>query len=107
MQHMMALKLQNVFKPIPTIEMQTEQITLGPITLIKGSHGSKFPYCNSLYVEEAGLVIDPSSNRSILEALHQAGKINTVCLTHCLEDHFRWQKWFCTVNQPNPRRIPA
>ena len=70
--------------------MQTEQISIGPVRLIIGKNGAKFPFCNSLFVEAAGLIIDPSSNRAILETLYDAGKIKTVCLTHWHEDHFRY-----------------
>jgi len=70
--------------------MEPEQIQIGPVSLIPGNKGAKFPYCNSLYVETAGLIIDPSSNRKVLETLYREQKIQTVCLTHWHEDHIRF-----------------
>jgi hydroxyacylglutathione hydrolase len=70
--------------------MTEAQINMGPVSLIPGQKGSKFPYCNSLYIEAAGLIIDPSSNRQLLETLHREQKIHTVCLTHWHEDHIRF-----------------
>ncbi len=70
--------------------MASEQISIGPVILIPGKKGAKFPFCNSVYIEAAGLIFDPSSNKPVLEALYREGKIKTVCLSHWHEDHFRY-----------------
>ncbi|MBU2511906.1 MBL fold metallo-hydrolase [bacterium] len=70
--------------------MTSTLTTYGSVQLITGKKHSKFPYCNSIFIEEAGLIIDPSCNGNILKELHRSGKIKNVCLTHWHEDHFRY-----------------
>lgn len=66
--------------------MESKQI--GPIQFIPGRNGGKYPYCHSLFIEEAGIIIDPCSDRAILEDLHKKGKVKAVWLSHFHEDHF-------------------
>ena len=70
----------------------TNKIEIGPITFIKGENRSRYPYCNSIYIEQAGLVIDPSSNRSILEDIRE--NVSTVWLSHWHEDHIMYLDLF-------------
>jgi len=70
--------------------MKPQPISFGPVSLIPGDKEAKFPYCNSLYIADARLIIDPSSNREILVELRRQGRIDTVCLSHWHEDHFRF-----------------
>ncbi|NPU84093.1 MAG: MBL fold metallo-hydrolase [Syntrophaceae bacterium] len=65
-----------------------EQKRFGSVQFIPGKNGGKYPYCNSLFVEEAGIIIDPSSNRKILQDLRDRDKVNAVWLSHFHEDHF-------------------
>lgn len=58
------------------------------IRLIPGTNGGIYPCCNSIWIEEAGVLIDPGSDRSRLEALARRGAVNTVWLSHSHEDHF-------------------
>jgi hydroxyacylglutathione hydrolase len=62
---------------------------LKPIELIPGDGQARYPYCHSLLIEDAGLLIDPSSNRRRLTTLKEQGVIHQVCLTHWHEDHFK------------------
>lgn len=87
---LLASKLQFDFIIHRGEKMAPEQIQIGPITLIPGRNDAKFPFCNSLYIEAAGLLFDPSSNRTVLEKLHSEKKIRTVCLSHWHEDHIRY-----------------
>ena len=57
----------------------------GPVQFIRGAKGGRYPYCNSLYIEHAGIVIDPSSDRKMLKEL--AGNIKSIWLSHWHEDH--------------------
>lgn len=70
----------------------------GPIQLLPGDNNGRYPSCNSIFVEEAGLLIDPASNRERLKALQSEGKVRMVWLSHWHEDHFRDLDLF--ENQP-------
>jgi hydroxyacylglutathione hydrolase len=63
----------------------SEIIEIGPVTYIQGENKGRYPFCNSIYIEQAGIIIDPASNRKILEGLKS--KIRTVWLSHWHEDH--------------------
>lgn len=65
-----------------------EQKSFGPIRLIPGKNRGRYPHCHSLFIEEAGVVIDPSSNRKVLQDLRDRGKVKAVWLSHFHEDHF-------------------
>lgn len=67
-----------------------ETLNIGPITLIPGKHQSRQPYCNSILIADAGVIIDPSSNRKLLSSLWNDGKIEIVCLSHWHDDHYRY-----------------
>ncbi len=49
--------------------------------------GAKYPYCNSVYVEGARVLIDPGSDRAALRALRDGPGVDQVWLTHWHEDH--------------------
>ncbi len=70
--------------------MKAKPVAFGPLTMIPGDKRSRFPFCNSLFIEDAGLIIDPSCNRKVIETLHNQHKLRVVCLTHWHEDHFRY-----------------
>jgi hydroxyacylglutathione hydrolase len=65
-----------------------EEQTFGPILFIPGDNQGRYPYCNSLYVEGAGVLIDPASNRERLIRLRAEQEVKTVWLSHWHEDHF-------------------
>ncbi len=60
-------------------------IEIGPLTFIQGENEGRYPFCNSIFIEQAGIIIDPSSNRKILKNIRE--KVHTVWLTHWHEDH--------------------
>lgn len=60
----------------------------GPIRFLPGPQKGRYPYCHSLYIEEAGILIDPASDRNRLEDLSRHGGVREVWLSHWHEDHF-------------------
>jgi hydroxyacylglutathione hydrolase len=62
--------------------------TFGPIRLIPGENNGKYPFCHSVFVEEAGILIDPGSDRKILTRLKEESAVRSIWLTHWHEDHF-------------------
>ena len=60
----------------------------GAVWFIPGENGGKYPFCHSIYIEGAGVLIDPSSNRERLLQLREDPGVNEVWLTHWHEDHF-------------------
>jgi hydroxyacylglutathione hydrolase len=60
----------------------------GPVWFIPGENHGKYPFCHSVYVEGAGVLIDPASDRVNLARLREDPGVKMVWLTHCHEDHF-------------------
>ncbi len=65
-----------------------EEQTFGPIRFIPGDNRGRYPFCNSVYIEGAGVLIDPSSSRERLIRLRAEQGIKMVWLSHWHEDHF-------------------
>jgi hydroxyacylglutathione hydrolase len=63
-------------------------IEIGPIRLIRGGNRGRYPYCHSLYIPDAGLLIDPGSDRESLARLAETGEVREVWLSHWHEDHW-------------------
>ena len=62
---------------------------LGPVRFIPGKNRGRYPYCNSVYIAEAGILIDPASDRTALKNLREAEPVNQIWLSHWHEDHFK------------------
>jgi hydroxyacylglutathione hydrolase len=62
--------------------------SFGPVRFIPGQNNGKYPYCHSLFIEGAGILIDPASDRQRLETLRDNQEIRAVWLSHWHEDHF-------------------
>ncbi len=62
--------------------------TFGPIRFIPGENNGKYPFCHSVFIEEAGILIDPGSDRKILARLKEKSAVHSIWLTHWHEDHF-------------------
>ncbi len=60
---------------------------------IRGLKGGRYPYCNSLFIEEAGVLIDPSSDLDVLQKLN----VQAVWLSHWHEDHLMHLNLFDNV----------
>lgn len=65
-----------------------EERHFGPVRFLPGPNNGKYPYCHSVFIEGAGILIDPSSDRQRLEALRDTHDVNAVWLSHWHEDHF-------------------
>ncbi len=61
---------------------------VGPIQFIPGKNQGRYPCCNSVYIEEAGILIDPASDRKTLIELRDTRGVRQVWLSHWHEDHF-------------------
>jgi hydroxyacylglutathione hydrolase len=60
----------------------------GPVWFIPGENNGKYPYCHSIYIEGAGVLIDPASDRKRLARLRDNPGVKSVWLSHWHEDHF-------------------
>jgi hydroxyacylglutathione hydrolase len=65
-----------------------EEKKFGPIRFIPGINRGKYPYCHSLYIAEAKILIDPASDRERLKKLRDEEGVEQVWLSHWHEDHF-------------------
>ncbi len=72
-----------------SIEMEDlEEQRFGPIWFVPGNNRGKYPSCHSLYIEGAGILIDPASDRERLIQLRETQGVKMVWLSHAHEDHF-------------------
>jgi len=60
----------------------------GPVWFIPGENNGKYPFCHSVYIEGAGVLIDPASDRERLAQIRENPGVKAVWLSHCHEDHF-------------------
>ncbi len=65
-----------------------EEQLFGPIRFLPGDNRGRYPFCNSLYIEGTGVLIDPASNRERLMRLRDEREVKMVWLSHWHEDHF-------------------
>ena len=65
-----------------------EERRFGPIRFIPGPNRGKYPCCHSLFIESAGILIDPSADRQRLMEIRDRHDIQVVWLSHWHEDHF-------------------
>jgi len=65
-----------------------EEKHFGPVWFIPGDNSGKYPFCHSLYIETAGILIDPAANRTRLKELRETPGVKEVWLSHWHEDHF-------------------
>lgn len=68
--------------------LDPEKTKSGAISVIPGKNRGRYPYCHSIYIEEAGVLIDPGSNRERLQEIKQNNGFRMVWLSHWHEDHF-------------------
>jgi glyoxylase-like metal-dependent hydrolase (beta-lactamase superfamily II) len=68
--------------------MSKEEKHFGPVWFIPGENRGKYPFCHSIYIEGAKVLIDPASDRERLVQLGENPGVETVWLSHWHEDHF-------------------
>ncbi|OGP73184.1 MAG: hypothetical protein A2Y80_10295 [Deltaproteobacteria bacterium RBG_13_58_19] len=84
--------MAKTFTPGPPPE---EILTFGPIKLIPGRKGGRYPYCHSLVLEgEETWVVDPSSDKRALGQLARTRRVTRVFLSHFHEDHQKYNYLF-------------
>ena len=60
----------------------------GPVRLIPGPNRGRYPYSNSVYVEDAGVLIDAGADEARYRELIAGPGVKEVWLSHWHEDHF-------------------
>jgi hydroxyacylglutathione hydrolase len=72
-----------------------EKMRRGNIELIPGKNQGRYPYCNSIFIDEGpGIVIDPASDEERLMAMKINPGIGIIINTHYHEDHFLYNHHF-------------
>jgi hydroxyacylglutathione hydrolase len=67
----------------------------GPIRLLPGRNGGRYPYCHSLVLRGAETwLIDPSSDKDALQGLARSRTVTAVFLSHFHEDHQKYRHFF-------------
>lgn len=79
--------------------------TLGRIKVIPGDNAGRFPFCNSLWIDdEVQVIVDPGAGLYKLQAINNAHRIDLVLNTHVHFDHIVYNYLFdqakIMVNQP-------
>ncbi len=59
----------------------------GPVWFIPGKNSGKYPFCHSIYIEGACILIDPASDRKRLVKIREDHGVEAVWLSHWHEDH--------------------
>ena len=67
--------------------MDLEKRKFGPLKVIPGKNQGRYPYCHSIYIEEAGVLIDPGSDRERLQETKRDNGFQMTWLSHWHEDH--------------------
>jgi len=70
------------------MKSSVQELTFGPVTFILGKNKGRYPFCNSLYLKESGVLIDPACGRGTLKRLEKSAWVSNVWLSHCHWDHF-------------------
>jgi hydroxyacylglutathione hydrolase len=64
-----------------------DERNFGPVRFIPGANSGRYPCCHSIYIEGAGVLIDPASDRERLTRLRDEEGVKAVWLSHWHEDH--------------------
>jgi glyoxylase-like metal-dependent hydrolase (beta-lactamase superfamily II) len=71
------------------VREQMEEKHYGPVWFIPGEKDGRYPFCHSIYIEGAGVLIDPGSDRGRLAQIRETPGVKTVWLSHWHEDHIK------------------
>ncbi len=70
-------------------------LQLGPLTLVPGRKGGRYPYCHSLVLAgDETWVVDPASDRDYLATLARRRRVTRVFISHFHEDHLKYHHLF-------------
>jgi hydroxyacylglutathione hydrolase len=71
-------------------------LSFGPITLIPGRKGGRYPYCHSLVIEQGAeiWVVDPAADKGFFQELARTRRVTAVFLSHFHEDHQKYNYLF-------------
>lgn len=67
------------------LKKDIEEAHIGPVWFLPGDNRGRYPNCNSVFVDGAGILIDTGANRERLKELRPL--VREVWLTHSHEDH--------------------
>ncbi|MGZ3592496.1 MAG: MBL fold metallo-hydrolase [Syntrophales bacterium] len=72
-----------------------KETRFGNLVFIPGMGGGRYPFCNSLYIDdEKKAIIDPASNESFLQKLAGDNKVDIIINSHYHEDHIAFNYLF-------------
>lgn len=72
-----------------------EETRFGNIVFVPGSGGGRYPFCNSLYIDdERRAIIDPASDEIFLRRLAGEGRVDVIINSHYHEDHIAFNYLF-------------
>lgn len=72
-----------------------EETRFGRVVFIPGLKGARYPFCNSLYIDdEKKAIIDPASDESRLMLLAAKKRIDVIINSHYHEDHIAFNYLF-------------
>jgi len=75
--------------------MPEKNIALGAIKFLPGNEKGRYPYCNTLFIDDdQKVIIDPGCSRHRLKEISEQHKIDTVILSHFHEDHIHCAPFF-------------
>lgn len=74
-----------------------EERHFGAAWFIPGENNGKYPFCHSVYIDGAGILIDPASDRKRLEEIRDRHGVKAIWLSHWHEDHFMYLDLFGDV----------
>ena len=72
-----------------------DEIKFGRITFIQGRNGGRYPFCNSLFIDDREkVVIDPGSDEKLLKKFEIEKGIDIIVNSHYHEDHISFNYLF-------------
>ncbi len=70
-------------------------VDLGPVQFIRGEKNGRYPYCHSVFIPEAGVLIDPASDINTINTLKE--DVQAIWLSHWHEDHIMYLSHFSNL----------
>jgi len=81
-----------------------DKIKFGRLTFIPGLNGGRYPFCNSLFIDDREkVVIDPGSGEKLLKELNMGKGVDIIINSHYHEDHTSFNYLFPEAKLYVPR----